>query len=193
MYSRFFYKPAADRSTTGVDGLLAALEDKRIEVSLHAAAKAQAAQTFKQPTPGKGDGRTEATPTDLARGRTKTSRTRKRRSARRTRHAKTWSPSPRQRIDGVHRRADFCNPASDCMRHRVRRSLREWEKIDASVQNLQWIREGVSIPFKNNRPPPRFSQGASLLDATPTQQEFVNRDLARFVQAGAGDVVSNTL
>jgi hypothetical protein len=46
---------AADRSTNGVDGLLAALEDKRIEVSLHAAAKAQAAQTLKQPTPGKGD------------------------------------------------------------------------------------------------------------------------------------------
>jgi hypothetical protein len=31
------------------------LEDKRIEVSLHAAAKVQAAETYKQPTPGRGD------------------------------------------------------------------------------------------------------------------------------------------
>jgi hypothetical protein len=55
VYTRFFDTPAADRSTNGVDGLLAALEDKRIEVSLYAAAKAQAAQTFKQSTPGRGD------------------------------------------------------------------------------------------------------------------------------------------
>jgi hypothetical protein len=37
-YSRFFVH-AADRSTNGVDGLLAALEDKRIEASLHAPQK----------------------------------------------------------------------------------------------------------------------------------------------------------
>jgi hypothetical protein len=37
VYSRFFDTHAADRSTNGVDGLLAAMEDKRIEVSLHAA------------------------------------------------------------------------------------------------------------------------------------------------------------
>jgi hypothetical protein len=53
--ARFFDTQAADRSTNGVDGLLAAVEDKRIEVGLHAAAKAQAAQTFKQQTPGRGD------------------------------------------------------------------------------------------------------------------------------------------
>jgi hypothetical protein len=63
VYSRFFDTHAADRSTNGVDGLLAAPEDKRIKVSLHAAAKAQAAQTFKQPTPGKGDGGNPKRPT----------------------------------------------------------------------------------------------------------------------------------
>jgi hypothetical protein len=47
VYSRFFDTQAADRNTNGVDGLLAALEDNRIEVSLHAAAKAQAAQKEK--------------------------------------------------------------------------------------------------------------------------------------------------
>jgi hypothetical protein len=56
VHSRFLDTHAADRSTNGVDGLLAALEDKRIEVSLHAAAKAQAVQTFKQLTHGMGDG-----------------------------------------------------------------------------------------------------------------------------------------
>jgi hypothetical protein len=55
-HSRFFDTQAADRSTNGVDGLLAAPEVKRIEVSLHAPAKVKAAQTFKQPTPGRGEG-----------------------------------------------------------------------------------------------------------------------------------------
>jgi hypothetical protein len=85
----------------------------------------------------------------------------------------------------VHHRTDSCNPTSDYMQHRMRRSLHEREKIGVSVQTLQWIREGVSIPFQNNRPPPRFNQGVSLLDATPAQLELVNRELARFVQAGA--------
>jgi uncharacterized membrane protein len=47
-YSRLFDTQAIDRSTYGIDGLLACLEDKHIEVSLNAAAKAQAAQTFKR-------------------------------------------------------------------------------------------------------------------------------------------------
>jgi hypothetical protein len=55
------------------------------------------------------------------------------------------------------------------MRHRVRHSWHEWEKIGASVQILQWVWEGVSIPFDDNRPPPRFNQGVTLLDATPTR------------------------
>jgi hypothetical protein len=63
VYSRFFETQAADRNTNGVGGLLAALEEERIEVSLHAAAKAQAAQTFKQPTPGRGDGGNPDRPT----------------------------------------------------------------------------------------------------------------------------------
>jgi hypothetical protein len=75
-------------------------------------------------------------------------------------------------------------------------SWREWEKIGASAQTLQWIREGVSIPFKNNRPPSLLNQGVSLHEATHAQLEFVNRELARFVQVGAwepstcGDYVS---
>jgi hypothetical protein len=44
--SRFFDTKADDQSTAGVDGLLAAMEDKRVEASLNEAAKAQAAHTF---------------------------------------------------------------------------------------------------------------------------------------------------
>jgi hypothetical protein len=50
---------------------------------------------------------------------------------------------------------------------------------------LKWIREGVTIPFLNNRPPPPFNQGVSLLDATPEQLTFVEVELARFVEMGA--------
>jgi hypothetical protein len=40
VYSRFFDTHARDRTSNGVDGLLATLNDKRLEVSPHAAAKA---------------------------------------------------------------------------------------------------------------------------------------------------------
>jgi hypothetical protein len=56
VYSRFFDTQVADRSINGVDGILAAVEGKRIEVSLHSAAEAQAAQTGKQLTHARGDG-----------------------------------------------------------------------------------------------------------------------------------------
>jgi hypothetical protein len=63
VYSRFIDTHDADRTTNGVDGLLAALEDKRIKLSLHAAAKAQAVQTLKQLTPSMGDGGNPDRPT----------------------------------------------------------------------------------------------------------------------------------
>jgi hypothetical protein len=36
----------------------------------------------------------------------------------------------------------------------------------------------------NNRPPPPFNHGVSLLDATPEQLTFVHAELARFVDSG---------
>jgi hypothetical protein len=71
---------------------------------------------------------TEAILIDSPRSRTRAPKTRSTRtrrgkkSARRTRRARTRSPSHGQRTDGVRRRADSCNSASDYMRHRVRRS-----------------------------------------------------------------------
>jgi hypothetical protein len=50
---------------------------------------------------------------------------------------------------------------------------------------LRWIREGVTIPFLNNRPPLPFNQGVSLLDATPEQLTFAEAELARFVETRA--------
>eukprot|EP00873_Tetraselmis_striata_P035475 jgi/Tetstr1/455739/TSEL_042538.t1 len=48
IYSRVFDTAEHERSANVVDGLLAALEDKRLEVGLAAAAKAQASTTFKR-------------------------------------------------------------------------------------------------------------------------------------------------
>jgi hypothetical protein len=53
-----------------------------------------------------------------------------------------------------------------------------------SARTLHGIRDGVSTPFQNNRPPQPFNQGVSLLDATHAQLEFVDRELACFIQAG---------
>eukprot|EP00873_Tetraselmis_striata_P015941 jgi/Tetstr1/436205/TSEL_025050.t1 len=48
IYSRVFVTAEHERSANVVDGLLAALEDKRLEVGLAAAAKAQASSAFKR-------------------------------------------------------------------------------------------------------------------------------------------------
>jgi hypothetical protein len=68
------------------------------------------------------------------------------------------------------------------MRHRARRNWQAWKDIGTSGQVLRWIREGLTIPFLNNRAAPPFNQGASLLDATPEQLTFVEAELARFVE-----------
>jgi hypothetical protein len=127
------------------------LEDKRTEVRLHAAAKAQTADTFKQPTPGRGDGGNPDRPTARPDKNLKDKEKREKREKDTTRQHK--KPEPEAGADGVHRRADSCNQTSDYMRYRGRWRWREWEKIGASVQTLVWIREGASIPYKNNRPP----------------------------------------
>jgi hypothetical protein len=80
VYSRCFDTVASDRGGNVVDGLLAALEDKRLEVSITAAAKAQAAAQFKadKPRPDKPDrpndkpdkpDKTKAKPKDRTSGR----------------------------------------------------------------------------------------------------------------------------
>eukprot|EP00873_Tetraselmis_striata_P004554 jgi/Tetstr1/424818/TSEL_015321.t1 len=71
------------------------------------------------------------------------------------------------------------------MRHRVRRSWRHWRDIGASAQVTSWIRDGVRVPFRYNRPPPRFNQGVSFNDATPAQLKFLTAELRRFTAAGA--------
>jgi hypothetical protein len=86
----------------------------------------------------------------------------------------------------VTRRADSCTPYSNYTRHRLRRNRQAWKDIGASGQVLKWIREGVTIPFLNNRPTP-FNQGVSLLEATSEQLNFVEAELARFVETGANE------
>jgi hypothetical protein len=51
--------------------------------------------------------------------------------------------------------------------------------IGASGRVLSWIREGVTIPFLNNRPPPPFNHGVPLLDATPTLATHLRRGRTR--------------
>jgi hypothetical protein len=45
----------------------------------------------------------------------------------------------------VTRRADFCSPSSNYMRHRVRLRWREWENIGASGQVVNWTCHGVRV------------------------------------------------
>jgi hypothetical protein len=68
--------------------------------------------------------------------------------------------------------------------------LQAWKDIGASGKVFKWIREGVTTPLVNNRPPPPFNQSVSLLDATPERLTFAEAILARFVETGA--LVSTT-
>eukprot|EP00873_Tetraselmis_striata_P040770 jgi/Tetstr1/461034/TSEL_006184.t1 len=60
IYSRVFDTAEHERSANVVDGLMAALEDKRHEVGLAAAAKAQASATFKRQAPERDTDRDKA-------------------------------------------------------------------------------------------------------------------------------------
>jgi hypothetical protein len=71
------------------------------------------------------------------------------------------------------------------MRHRVRRRWREWERIGASGQVLSWIRRGIRIKFKHGTRPRPSNHGISMLDATPSQLQFLNSELPRFEACGA--------
>jgi hypothetical protein len=50
---------------------------------------------------------------------------------------------------------------------------------------LDWIRQGVRIPFKGGQTPRPFNHGISLRDATPAQLDFVHTELKRFLSVGA--------
>ena len=66
----------------------------------------------------------------------------------------------------------------------MRQRLEAWRAIGASPTLLRWIREGVRIPFLG-RPPAPFHQGVSFGDVTPTQFEFLAKELSRFTSEGA--------
>jgi hypothetical protein len=123
VYTRCFDTVASDLGGNVVDGLMSALEDKQLEVSITAAAKVQTTAKFKadkprldrpdmpNDKPDKPD-KPKAKPQD---------RTGSRPLPLPTRH--TRGPRPTRKNDGVTRRADSCTPDSSYMRHHVRRNL----------------------------------------------------------------------
>eukprot|EP00873_Tetraselmis_striata_P019837 jgi/Tetstr1/440101/TSEL_028459.t1 len=131
IYSRVFDTAEHERSANVVDGLLAALDDKRLEVGLAAAAKAHASATFKRQA-----------------------------AERDTDHDKA-----RMEKGGVGGTGET--------------------SARARKQVTSWIRDGVRVPFRYNRPPLRFNQGVSFNDATPAQLKFLTAELGRFTAAGA--------
>jgi hypothetical protein len=175
-----------------VDVLMSALEDKRLEVSVTAASTAQAAAKFKadKPRPGipyKPNEKPSIADNDKANPK---GRMGGRPPYLPTRH--TRRPRLTRKNDGVTRHADSCTQDTcrraddvEYMSHHVRRNWQACKHVGESGKVLNWIREGETIPFLNNRPPPPFNQGVSLSDETPTQLTFVEAELARFVANGA--------
>jgi hypothetical protein len=120
--TRCFDTIASDRGGNVVDGLLSALEDKRLEVNITAAPKAQATANSR-PTSLDHTYRTSRTTSRTSRTNTRPSLRTAREAAPSpllTRHTRRSRPT--RRNNGVTRRADSCTPDSNYMRHRVRRN-----------------------------------------------------------------------
>jgi hypothetical protein len=134
VYTRCFDTIASDRGGNVVDGLMSALEDKRIKVSITAASKAQAHAHFKADKPR---------PDRLDKLNDKLDKPDQKRRSLRIARAVAPSPLPTRHTrrlrptrinDGVTRRADSCTLGSNYMRHRVRRNWQAWKDIGASGQ-----------------------------------------------------------
>eukprot|EP00873_Tetraselmis_striata_P005540 jgi/Tetstr1/425804/TSEL_016183.t1 len=180
VYSRFFDTTAAERCSNGVDGLLNALDDKRLEVSLHQAAKAQAAAQFK----GSGSGGSGGS--GNIRIKERGQRAARARRTRGPRHKGEGGQKQGQRQDQG--QASARQPCEEDYYPADRGAELTWQDIGASHQVLRWIQEGVRIPFKHNRSPSNFHNGISMQDATPAQLTFLEGELARFVESGAWEL-----
>jgi hypothetical protein len=71
------------------------------------------------------------------------------------------------------------------MRHYGRRKWREWERIGASGEVMQWIRHVVRVKFKHGVRPRPFNHGIAMQDATPAQLKFLATKLPRFEACSA--------
>jgi hypothetical protein len=156
-------------------------KNKRIEVSLHAAAKAQAARTFKQPMPGEDD---EGNADRLAPRSDKSLKDKGQKDKREKDKARQIKKpeldagcfAPPCRFLQPSLRPHATSRATELMR--VGENRRE-------CANPTLDPGGCRYTVQKQLPTPRFNQGVPLHDATRAQLEFVNRELARFVQAGA--------
>ena len=87
--------------------------------------------------------------------------------------------------DGVERRARASvSPYFDCTRHNVRRAWSRWQDAGASVQVLEWIRHGVSIPWLPEGPPLPFNDGISCQRLPQDQDTFLKEEIARLKEKG---------
>eukprot|EP00873_Tetraselmis_striata_P001952 jgi/Tetstr1/422216/TSEL_013068.t1 len=148
-------------ATNGVDGLLNALDDKRLVVSLQQAAKAQAAAQFK----GSGSGGSGG-------GSGGTIRIKEQERAEHADRATKERADKNKDKDKIKGKASAQQPFE-----------KDYYPADRGAELT--IQEGVRIPFKHNRPPPNFHNGISMQDATPAQLNFLEGELARFVESCA--------
>eukprot|EP00873_Tetraselmis_striata_P009064 jgi/Tetstr1/429328/TSEL_019246.t1 len=199
IHSHFYDTAATERSSSnGVDGLLNAPDDTRLEVSLHQAAKAQAAAHLKGSGGGTGgrDGeggggggggsggnrlkeRAEQERVDKNNDKDKGAGKSKSHAGDRARK----TPTPRRsKNNGVPRCAVSCTPSSDYMRAAEPPELarRRRERARSIVDP-----GGRPDSLQAQPPPPRFHNGTSMQDAILAQLAFLEGELARFVAPGA--------
>jgi hypothetical protein len=137
VYTRCFDTVASDRGGNVVDGLMSAMEDKRLEFSITTVAKAQATAQVKadKPQPDRPD-KPNDKPDKPDKNKAKPKhRTGAPPSPLLTRH--TRRPRPTRKNDGVTRRAASCTPDSNYMRHRVRRNWQSMKRYRRERSSLE--------------------------------------------------------
>ena len=109
----------------------------------------------------------------------------KERPSRRARSKPTSRRNSPTLSDGVERRSrNSVSHYFECTRHNVRRAWSRWQDAGASVQVLEWIRHGVSIPWLPEGPPSPFNDGISCQRLPQDQDTFLKEEIARLKEKG---------
>eukprot|EP00854_Cymbomonas_tetramitiformis_P034030 gene34030-biopygen4820 len=70
------------------------------------------------------------------------------------------------------------------IQQKVRSRRGAWRAAGANAEVLQWISRGAKMRWVR-QPPPRFDHGVSLLDASPLQQIWPDKEIERALGTGA--------
>ena len=84
---------------------------------------------------------------------------------------------------------DVVSPHFECTRHNVWREWLKWRDLGESGHVLEWIRDGVAVPWLTRAPTPPFNQGVSCRGLPFDQATFLQDKIERLTLSGVLSLV----